>query len=81
MRLDPTTGGIVSLVHKPSGREMLDAGQGAFPAAHRQAEPEPVAAPQSAGQLRHCQVEGADRLAGKGPAAGRSAGPARLAAT
>jgi alpha-mannosidase len=31
VRLDPTTGGIVSLVHKPSGREMLDAGQGACP--------------------------------------------------
>ena len=31
VRLDPTTGGIVSLVHKASGREMLDAGQGACP--------------------------------------------------
>jgi alpha-mannosidase len=31
VRLDPTTGGIVSLVHKPSGREMLNAGQGACP--------------------------------------------------
>jgi len=29
VRLDPTTGGIVSLVYKASGREMLDAGQGA----------------------------------------------------
>jgi len=31
VRLDPATGGIASLVHKPSGREMLDGGQGAFP--------------------------------------------------
>jgi hypothetical protein len=31
VRLAPDTGGIVSLVHKASGREMLDAGQGPFP--------------------------------------------------
>jgi alpha-mannosidase len=31
VRLDPTTGGIVSLVHKASGREMLNASQGACP--------------------------------------------------
>ncbi len=31
VRLDAATGGIVSLVHKASGREMLDAGQGAGP--------------------------------------------------
>jgi alpha-mannosidase len=31
VRLDATTGGIVSLVHKASGREMLNPGQGACP--------------------------------------------------
>ncbi len=31
VRLAPDTGGIVSLVHKASGREMLDARQGPFP--------------------------------------------------
>ncbi len=31
VRLSPQTGGIVSLVHKASGREMLDARKGAFP--------------------------------------------------
>jgi len=29
--LDPTTGAVASLVHKPSGREMLDGKRGAFP--------------------------------------------------
>ncbi|MFZ1934962.1 MAG: glycoside hydrolase family 38 C-terminal domain-containing protein [Thermoguttaceae bacterium] len=31
VRLDPTTGGIASLVYKAAGSEMLDAGQGACP--------------------------------------------------
>jgi hypothetical protein len=31
VRLDPQTGGIASLMHNASGREMLDAGRGAFP--------------------------------------------------
>jgi hypothetical protein len=31
VRLDPQTGAIASLVYKKSGREMLDAGRGAFP--------------------------------------------------
>jgi hypothetical protein len=31
VRLDPVTGGVAALVHKPTGREMLDSGDGAFP--------------------------------------------------
>lgn len=31
VRIDPTTGGVASLVAKPSGRETIDGAQGAFP--------------------------------------------------
>jgi len=31
LRLDPTTGGVAALLHKPSGHEMLDEAEGAFP--------------------------------------------------
>jgi alpha-mannosidase len=31
VRLDPATGGVAALVHKPTGREMLEDAEGAFP--------------------------------------------------
>jgi alpha-mannosidase len=31
VQLDPATGGVAALRHKPAGREMLDGGDGAFP--------------------------------------------------
>ena len=31
VRLDPATGGMAALVHKPTGRDILDAADGAFP--------------------------------------------------